>query len=101
MMLRLFLGFQALLFIPYGLYCLVNPAVLAGGAGVTASSITGTIELQTMYGGLQTAVGVLCLLGAFRENLRSTALTALLFIFSGLAVVRVSLGIFPLTTVLP
>ena len=69
MMLRLFLGFQALLFIPYGLYCLVNPAVLAGGAGVTASSITGTIELQTMYGGLQTAVGVLCLLGAFRENL--------------------------------
>ena len=93
MVIKLFLGLQAVLFIPYGLYCLVNPEALAGAAGVTATSITGTIELQTMYGGLQTSVGVLCALAIFRDALRPVALTTLLFIFAGLATVRVSLGL--------
>lgn len=89
---RLFLGLQVLLFIPYGLYCLVDPAMLSGAAGVTANSVTGTIELQAMYGGLQVAVGVLCLLGLLRKHLEQVALTTLLFLFAGLAVVRVSLA---------
>lgn len=93
MIARAFLSLQALLFIPYGLYCLVNPGLLAGPAGVAATSITGTIELQTMYGGLQTSVGVLCALGVFNAAYRRTALVALLFIFAGLAVVRVTLGL--------
>lgn len=93
MIARAFLGLQALLFIPYGLYCLVNPGMLAGAAGVTATSVTGTIELQTMYGGLQVAVGVLCLMGLLRKHLEQVALYTLLFIFAGLAVVRVSLGL--------
>ncbi len=93
MMARVFLGLQVLLFIPYGLYCLVSPGMLAGAAGVKATSITGTIELQAMYGGLQVAVGVLCLMGLLRKPFEQVALTALLFIFAGLAVVRVSLGL--------
>ena len=90
---RLFLGLQALLFIAYGLYCLVNPEALSAGAGIEASTITGTIELQAMYGGLQTAIGALCLVGLLRANYERAALTALLFLFAGLAVVRVSLGL--------
>ncbi|MEE4190728.1 MAG: DUF4345 family protein [Halieaceae bacterium] len=93
MIARAFLGLQALLFIPYGLYCLVDPGMLAGAAGVSATSMTGTIELQAMYGGLQVAVGVLCLMGLFRKHLEQVALYTLLFIFAGLAVVRVSLGL--------
>ena len=93
MMARLFLGLQVLLFIPYGLYCLVNPGMLAGSAGIQATSLTGTIELQTMYGGLQVAVGVMCLMGLLRKPFEQVALYALLFIFAGLAVVRVSLGL--------
>jgi hypothetical protein len=93
MMARLFLGLQVLLFIPYGLYCLVNPGVLADSAGVVATSVTGTIELQVMYGGLQVAVGVMCLMGLLRKPFEQVALYALLFIFAGLAVVRVSLGL--------
>ena len=90
---RLFLGLQALLFIAYGLYCLVNPEALSAGAGIQATTITGTIELQAMYGGLQTAIGALCLVGLLRANYERAALTALLFLFAGLAVVRVSLGL--------
>ena len=53
-----FLAIQALVFIPYGLYCLIQPEALAGAAGVAANSLTGEIELRTMYGGLQTAIGI-------------------------------------------
>ena len=90
---KVFLGLMAAVFIPYGLYCLVEPDMLSGAAGLTANSTTGTIELQAMYGGLQTAVGVMCLLGVFRPQLAEAAMLALLFIFAGLAVVRVSLGL--------
>ena len=93
MIAKLFLGLQVILFIPYGLLCLVSPESLADGAGVVATGITGTIELQTMYGGLQVAVGVLCLVGLIRERFEPVALHALLFIFAGLAVVRVSLAL--------
>ena len=93
MLARLFLGLQTILFIPYGLYCLVAPESLAGGAGVSASSLTGTIELQTMYGGLQVAVGVMCLMGLLKREFEYPALHALLFIFAGLATVRVSLAL--------
>lgn len=93
MMVRVFLGLQALLFIPYGLYCLVNPEMLADAAGVAATSTTGRIELQTMYGGLQTAVGVLCTLAVFNADFRRPTMIALAFLFGGLAVTRVSLGL--------
>ena len=89
---RVFLGLQALIFIPYGLYCLVNPELLSGPAGLTATTMTGTIELQAMYGGLQTSVGVLCALAVFNAAYQRTAMIALLFIFGGLATVRVTLG---------
>jgi hypothetical protein len=93
MLIRVFLGIQALIFIAYGLYCLVQPQMLEGAAGITAMTITGVIELQAMYGGLQTGVGVLCGLAAFVERFRQGALLALLFIFAGLAVTRVSLAL--------
>jgi hypothetical protein len=93
MLIRVFLGIQALIFIAYGLYCLVQPQMLEGAAGITAVTMTGIIELQAMYGGLQTGVGVLCGLAAFVERFRQGALLALLFIFAGLAVTRVSLGL--------
>jgi hypothetical protein len=93
MIAKLFLGLQALLFIPYGLYCLVDPGMLSGNAGLKATSTTGTIELQTMYGGLQIAVGAMCVMGLVRKDFEFVALNALLFIFLGLAVVRVSLAL--------
>ena len=90
---KVYLLILAVVFIAYGLYCLVFPEVLSGPAGVSATTLTGTIELQAMYGGLQTAVGVLCLFGALNMQMRNTALQALLFIFVGLGVPRLTLAL--------
>ena len=88
-----FLAIQALVFIPYGLYCLIQPEALAGAAGVAANSLTGEIELRTMYGGLQTAIGIFCALAVLRPALRVPAMLTLCVIFAGLAAVRVPLGV--------
>jgi hypothetical protein len=90
---RIYLLLLAVVFIGYGLYCLVMPESLSGPAGISALTITGTIELQVMYGGLQTAVGALCLFGALNMPLRAGALQAMLFIFVGLGVPRVTLAL--------
>lgn len=89
----IFLGFQGLMLTGYGLYCLTTPSMLAEAAGVQANNITGTIELQAMYGGMQTAIGVMCLLALIRPAMQSVAMMTLLFVFTGLGVVRVTLGL--------
>ena len=81
MTIRVFLWLSALGWLPYGLFCFFRPGYLAGAAGVAASTVTGTIELRAMYGGLQAAIGVLSLMAALRPQLRPAALTALLFLF--------------------
>ena len=81
---RLFLAANALVWLGYGLYCLVNPGQLAEVAGVAATSATGTTELRAMYGGLQTALGALALAAVLRRDLERTALVAIAFVAGGL-----------------
>lgn len=88
MAIRIFLALSAALWLPYGLYCFVNPAYLAEAAGVAAGTATGTIELRAMYGGLQTAIGALALLAIWRGALRPSALLCIAFLCSGLALAR-------------
>ena len=83
MAVRLFLGFSALAFLPYGIFCLVQPSFLGEAAGVVSGSTTGTIELRAMYGGLQAGLGVLAGLAVFRAELVRPALIALGFLCSG------------------
>jgi uncharacterized membrane protein len=83
---RVFLALSALVWLPYGLWCFFAPGFLAGAAGVSFLTPTGTTELRAMYGGLQTALGALALAGALREPLRRPALIALGFVTSGLGV---------------
>jgi hypothetical protein len=85
---RVFLAFSALIWLPYGLWCFFAPGFLAGAAGVSFLTPTGTTELRAMYGGLQTALGALALAGALREPLRRPALIALGFVTSGLGLAR-------------
>jgi hypothetical protein len=81
---RVFLAANALLWLPYGLYCLAQPQMLAEVAGVAAVSPTGVTELRAMYGGLQAAIGALALVAALRRDLQRTALVALAFLAGGL-----------------
>jgi hypothetical protein len=85
---RTFLVVMGIAWLPYGFYCLADPAVLARIAGVTASTPTGLTELRAMYGGLQAAIGLLALAATRRADLVRPALVALAFLFAGLASAR-------------
>lgn len=88
MAVRIFLGFHALLWLPYGLFCVFVPSFLEAAASLAAAPSTGTTEIRAMYGGLQTAIGVFALMAVVRPALRRPALLMLAFLCSGLASAR-------------
>lgn len=85
---RVFLALSALIWLPYGLFCLFQPGYLADAAGVSATTPTGTTELRAMYGGLQAAIGALALVGCARAGARRTALVVLAVLTAGLGSAR-------------
>jgi hypothetical protein len=85
---RLFLGFSALVWLAYGVFCVFQPSFLAVAAGVVATSPTATTELRAMYGGLEAGIGALCLCALFRSALVRPALLMLCFICGGLGLTR-------------
>ena len=87
---RIFLALSVLIWLPYGIWCLLDPAQLAGSAGVSFVSATGSTELRAMYGGLQAGLGALALGGVLRASLERPALLALLFLTAGLASARIA-----------
>lgn len=88
MWVRVFLFYLAVIWIPYGLYCLFFPEILSAFAGVEATSVTALTELRAMYGGLQTAIGLSALLGFFRVVYVDKVLFAQLVVVLGLAASR-------------
>jgi len=86
--LRVFFALSGLIWLPYGLFCLVQPDFLEGAAGIASSSPTGTTELRAMYGGLQAAIGTLMLAALVRPRLSETALVVLAFLCAGLGLAR-------------
>ena len=89
-MTKAFLIITGVLWLGYGVYLLIAPQELAGIAGVAATSTTGTVELRAMYGGLQAAVGVLALWAGVSAAWRTQGLTALLFLYGGMGLVRLA-----------
>src|SRR5512147_3016183 len=85
---RIVLALSTLIWLPYGVWCFFDPGFLAGAAGVAFQSPTGSTELRAMYGGLQTAIGLLALAGALRAPLRRPALLTLGCLAAGLALAR-------------
>ena len=89
MLARAFLALNVLIWLPYGLYCLIDPSFLAASAGIAATNATGTTELRAMYGGLQAAVGGLAACGLVGgAAMRRIGLTALCALPAGLAIAR-------------
>jgi len=87
---RVFLAISALLWLPYGVLCLLHPSMLEGAAGIAAVTATGTAELRAMYGGLQIAIGAICALGCVSAAWRRHALVALMFLAAGLGLARLA-----------
>jgi hypothetical protein len=82
---KIFLGINAALFIVYGLMCLASPSVAADQAGIQMTTGDASAEMRAMYGGLQTAIGMLALAGTLRAELRRAVLFTFAFLFFGLA----------------
>jgi len=87
---RWFLGFVAVLFVPYGIYCFFVPGSLAEAAGVVATTKTGSTELRAMYGGLQTGFGLLAAFALVRADFVRPALLATAFAGGGLFIARIT-----------
>jgi hypothetical protein len=90
MAVKVFLGVSVVVWLPYGLFCFVQPSFLGEVAGVVAHSATATTELRAMYGGLQAGIGVLCLIALLRVRFVRPALLALAFLCAGLFTARLA-----------
>ena len=85
---KFILWLSAILFIGYGIACILNPALPAASAGLSIENGDGFAEMASMYGGLQTGFGIWCLLGALRPDLYRAVLTSLVLVVGLLATGR-------------
>jgi hypothetical protein len=89
-MARAYLVIAGLMWAAYGIYMLIAPQALAATAGVTATTLTGLIELRAMYGGLELAVGVFALACAAVPGLLRSGLLGMGLACAGLGLTRLA-----------
>tara|TARA_R110002167_G_scaffold70453_2_gene198640 strand:- start:33989 stop:34366 length:378 start_codon:yes stop_codon:yes gene_type:complete len=82
------LGISALAFIGYGLLSLVSPAIPAGFAGLQMSNGDAFAEVGSMYGGLQTGIGLFCALALFKPEFYRPGLMLLVLAIGALTFAR-------------
>lgn len=85
---RTILGVSALVFIAYGLVSLISPAIPSGLAGLDMSNGDAFAEIGAMYGGLQTGLGMFCLLAFLKSDFYRAGLMLLLLGIGAVAVAR-------------
>tara|TARA_R110002073_G_scaffold251342_2_gene413954 strand:- start:1044 stop:1442 length:399 start_codon:yes stop_codon:yes gene_type:complete len=79
---------SALLFMAYGLVSVVSPEIPAGFAGLEMPTGDAYAEIGAMYGGLQTGIGLFCLLALLRPAFYQSGLVLLLIGIGVLATAR-------------
>lgn len=82
------LGISALVFVAYGLVSLASPATPAGLAGLVMSNGDAFAEIGAMYGGLQTGMGLFCLLALLKADYYRAGLALLVVAIGSLALAR-------------
>ncbi len=85
---RTILWLSALVFIAYGLVSLMSPAIPARYAGLVMSNGDAVAEIGAMYGGLQTGVGIFCLVAVIRLEYYRAGLLLLVTAIGALAMAR-------------
>ena len=74
--------------VPFAVWVIVDPVPVIEFGGLTVASPVALTEVRAMYGGLIGGLGILSLIGAWREERTAAALWANAWAFSGIAVVR-------------
>ena len=82
------LGISALVFIAYGLVSLASPDIPSGLAGLEMGSGDAIAEIGGMYGGLQTGLGLFCLLALLKADFYRSGLVLLVMGIGTLALAR-------------
>ena len=90
---QVFLAANSLFWLPWGLINLIWPESWAGGIipGMNVYDLSNAVartEVRAMYGGLQMAIGIFALVGAFRPRHRDSAFLFFVLALTGLAVCR-------------
>ena len=85
---RAILCVSSLVFITYGIFCLVSPAIPTELAGLEMSNGDAFAEVGAMYGGLQTGVGLFCLLAFMKPDFYRAGLVLLVLGIGALALAR-------------
>lgn len=85
---KVVLWVSAVVFVSYGLVCLISPEVPASYAGLTMNNGNAVAEISAMYGGLQTGFGVFCLLAAINPSFHRSGLVLLVLCIGSLAIAR-------------
>jgi hypothetical protein len=87
-MAKIVLWISAVVFMTYGLVCLIGPDLPAAYAGLIMSNGDAYAEIGAMYGGLQTGVGLFCLVAALSEQHRKSGLLMLSLVIGALGLGR-------------
>ena len=83
-----YLLFTVLVWLPWGLLCIFDVSVIADIIGVVGVTPSGNSDLRAMYGGVQTAVGLMAALALYDTRFFPNFLLALAFVGSCLALSR-------------
>jgi hypothetical protein len=83
-----YLLFTVLVWLPWGLLCIFDVSVIADIIGVVGVTPSGNSDLRAMYGGVQTAVGLMAALALYDTRFFPNFLFALAFVGSCLALSR-------------
>jgi|TARA_B110001454_G_scaffold93046_1_gene88686 hypothetical protein len=82
------LWISALLFIGYGLVSFFFPEIPAGLVDLKITNVDAAAEIRSIYGGLQTGIGLFCLLAAVNSDLYRAGLMLLVLGIGALALGR-------------
>ena len=63
-----YLIIMVLVWLPWGLTCIFNPGRITEVIGVTGINPTGITDMRVMYGGVQTAVGLMAAFALFNKT---------------------------------
>tara|TARA_B100000927_G_C16358695_1_gene426486 strand:- start:294 stop:716 length:423 start_codon:yes stop_codon:yes gene_type:complete len=103
---RLYLLLMFVIYAPIGIWAILDPMFGAleldypsflDAVGLAIKSPLGYSEIAGIYGGLNLCIGVMCLIGIFKENIGIFAVKFITFLVGSIALGRVLFSLIPTT----
>lgn len=86
--LKIYTALNAILFIVFGVWCLLDPEYTAAAIGLAMVGDQGFAEYLAVYGGLQMGLGVFYGLATAHESVQRPAILLSISVYSGLVLAR-------------